>query len=685
MLDPEMRESIFTICNTREELKDWIYVHLDLELPDAIVDPDSNTTPLDMAWATYSHFAHYDPNTATGDEAPRVLYYSARDAGKTLTQSVVEVLALFHLDISVVHLAAIEEQSTNAQKYLKKFLSRQHLRGFVAGDSKRKTGVILYRPVNPGGLVLTEKEFLSLPEREHSGYFRVENQAEIVVATITSTNGKHSPLLCLDEIDIIVNIKAYEEAKNIPTPLTRRDGVKVPPLTILTSTRKTAFGIVQDEINNADKTGLKIKHFNILDVTEACPPKRHRPDLPKLKVFRSTQERSTVDEDTYNSFTFKQKESYTEDMAYSGCMTNCKLFSACKGNLATRQTNTSKFLKPIKHVQDQLIKVNSIEMGIAQLLCLKPASTGLIYHRFDRKKHVLTPAEAYEKVFGELPEGIEPRLYTKAMFMAAMAQRDVEWNGGIDWGSTHNFAFGLGFKDGARQFITNAIMMPGLDPDQMLEVSEPYKDWEAKIYPDTADPKMNKMFRKNGWKIQNWSKKPGSVVSGINIVRKKLNPGTDEPELFFVLDIDDDQHMEAFIRSIVEYHWKNDAAGKPTNIPSEDNDDGADCVRYIVMNVFSMDGGLAVSNEKAQAETTPKPHADWMRNYVASKTGGMEEEVSTVGRPPMRIENPDGSSVFSYYGEEESSSQKPGKKKKSSGQGANSKTGKTGKLSWDLG
>jgi hypothetical protein len=396
-----------------------------------------------------------------------------------------------------------------------------------------------------------------------------------------------------------------------------------------------------------------------------------------VTVYRSTQELKTVDEDTYNSFTFKQKESYVKDEAYAGCISNCKIFAACKGALATKQTSTSKFLKPIQHVQNQF-KVNTTEMAQAQLLCLKPASTGLIYHRFDKKLHVLTPAEAYERVFGEMSD-YDPKLYTKAMFMQAMSMREVEWNGGIDWGSTHNYAFMLGFKDGARQFMTNAIMMPGLDPDQMLEVSEPYKDYEAKIYPDTADPKMNKMFRKNGWKMQTWSKKPGSVVSGINIVRMKLNPPTKEPELFFILDIDDDQHMDAMIRSISEYHWKNDAQGRPTNVPSEDNDDGADCCRYVVMNVFSMNGSLAAPADRA-VDDSPKPHGEWMKDYIAAKTGG--DDIQSIGRPPMKIENPDGSSVFSYYGEDEA---QPGKKKtKTPNSSGPRKSGKTGKLVWDL-
>ena len=133
----ERRQYLFRKCKTRQELHDWVYVFLDLDLPGCQVDEDSNSTPLDMVWESYAHFI------GIGDqEASRVLYYAARDAGKTLSESVIEVLALLHLDVSVVHLASIEEQSRNSQRYLKKFFMLPDLRGFVRGDNVRETEVV---------------------------------------------------------------------------------------------------------------------------------------------------------------------------------------------------------------------------------------------------------------------------------------------------------------------------------------------------------------------------------------------------------------------------------------------------------------------------------------------------------------------------------------------------------------
>jgi hypothetical protein len=649
-LDLDRRRELFRICRSKSELKDWIYFFLDLELPDVIVDPQSNTTPMDMAWDTYAHFT----GQITDAEVSRILYYAARDAGKTLTQSVIEVLALLHLDVNVVHLAAIIQQSQNAQKYLKAFLNRSDTIGFLEGNNIRVTEVCLYRPEDPtdDGIVLTEKEWLTLNQNQQRGYYRVQNRAEIIVATMQSTNGLHAGIVCLDEIDVLSNPAAYAESVNIPTAVKRRDGKTQMPLTILTSTRKSAFGLVQDEINKAPLTGLRVKHFNILDVTERCPPQRHRPDLPEAQMWVSTDELRHVDDATYRQMSFKEKESFSLATGFSGCQ-NCRLFVACRGRLATAQTSTSKFLKPIQHVINQF-KNNSIDMAKAQLLCLKPSSTGLVYSRLDRMKHVITPAEAYYKVFGE--EVQDPQNFSKAQLMDALAARDVGWFGGLDWGSTHNFAYVHGFKDHNRGFVTHCVSIAELDPDQMLDVCAPFKRFDPQIYPDTADPKMNKLFKKNGYRMMKWKKGPGSVIGGINIVRWMLNPPMGDPNLFIVRDLGDDPQIDLLWDNLSQYHWKLDAARKPTAVPSEDKDDEPDAFRYAIMNVFDPSAGQIVTSTMRTEDTEAQEFSapgngglydpkHWMTQVISERTGQAPNFVQT--RPPMETSKPQ-----SYYGEE---------------------------------
>ena len=671
--EQERRRLLFRKCQTREELHDWVYLFLDLDLPGCRVDEDSSSSLLDMVWDSYAHFI------GIGDqEASRVLYYAARDAGKTLSESVIEVLALLHLDVSVVHLASIEEQSRNAQRYLKKFFMLPDLRGFVRGDNVRETEVVLYRKVGDEGAVVSEAEFNHLSEGEKRNYRECINRAEIVVATLQSVNGKHALLLVLDEIDVLQQPVVYQEAANIPTAVNREDGTTQLPLTVLTSTRKTAFGLVQDEINRAHETGLVIRHWNILDVAKRCPKERHLPHLPKLTVYRSSEDLKTVDEDTFRSFSFKVKEKYVKDQCYQGCISNCKIFAACRGRLASKQLGNSRFLKPVKHVQNQF-RNNTIEMAQAQLLCWKPASIGLIYNRFDRARHVITPAQCFRIVYGELPK--DPENYNKAMLTKDLMDRGLDAYAGLDFGYTHCMAFVGGFKDGPLGFITHSLSIPELDPGQIIMALDPLRYINFNIYPDTADPGNIKLLKKAGFKMMTWKK--GVVVAGINVVKFKLNPPLGDPELFIVKDIEEDSGMEVLIKQMAEYHWKTDSAGRPTNIPSDVDDDSNDACRYFISNVFTPRGGLVASMGDQDEEQRPLPSEpmsgvydkdNWMAQIISQNTG-IPMDLEPPRERKMVIATPDGKPIDlgSYYSNPDPKEDKGSDKK-----------GKKGRLSWDF-
>jgi hypothetical protein len=559
-------------------------------------------------------------------------------------------------------------------------------RGFVRGDNVRETEIVLYRHKGGDSLVLTEKEFNELSPEEGQEYVEVINRAEIVVATMQSVNGKHALLLVLDEIDILQQPIVYQETVNIPTAVNREDGTTQLPLTVLTSTRKTAFGLVQDEINRAHQSGLMVKHWNILDVTQRCPAKRHLPLLPKLTVYRSNEDLKVVDEDTYKMMPFKEKERYVKDECFQGCVTNCRMFAACRGRLATKQPGTSRFLKPIKHTEDQF-RNNTVEMAQAQLLCWKPASIGLIYNRFERSRHVITPAQCYSKVFGELPPF--PHQFTKAMLTKALMERGLEAYGGLDFGHTHCMAFTGGFKDGPLCFITAALSVPELDPAQTIQVMEPLKFIGFSIYPDTADPGMIKLMKRAGFRMNRWKKLPGSVIAGINIVRFKMNPLLGDPELFIVRDLEEDSGTDVLIRQISEYHWKTDSAGKPTDVPQDTDDDSNDALRYMIMNIFTPKGTVSVACDSRE-DLSPNLPADpmsgyydkdnWMSQIVAQHTGVQPAEKVPQERR-MVIQTPDGRefNYGSYYQDQDKSSKSQEEKP-----GIEGNRGKGGRLSWNF-
>jgi hypothetical protein len=692
------RKYLFRLCDTKQELHDWILVYLDIDFPDCIVDPESTSSPMDMVWEVYS-----EARAGNNPAFRRALYYACRDGFKTLGAAVIEVLCVVHLDRNVAHMAAISDQAMKAQEYVKRAFRRPYLRDFVEGDNERMTKLVRwYNPDTKHSLTRGEYEALSTSEQaKHQEIARVlmtyvekEQYIKIVICTMAGANSEHVPLFVVDEVDVVNNPAAYEEAKSIPSG---RNGKL--PITILTSTRKKAHGLVQKEIDQSKKTKLQIRHWNIIDITARCEPERHKPHLPKLKLYRSNDELRHVDEQTYGEMNFKERESFVPDVGFAGCG-DCKLFTVCRTRLATHQTSTSPMLKPIEETIGKFHD-HSIEMAQAQLMCWKPSSEGLIYGRFDRTRHILSPAQAYHRIWGEPhPDPKASRTLTKAMLIDLLREREVEWYGGIDWGDTHNFVHVNGFKDGHRMFVTHCVSVPELEQDQQLEVSEPFKQYGSLIYGDTESPGSIRTFRKHGFRMAKWKKLPGSVVDGINAVRYKFNPPLGaEPELFFIRDIEDDPGMDQLINKVAEHHWKPDATGKPTGIPSDTGKDEPDALRYMVMNVFPMKGRIAGA---ANIETHVTPTVtgldgqkvydpnNWMQQLIAEHTGVPFEAPAQPSRgsdgkaerPRMTIEAPPGSGLMSYYADDEPG--KPGSGKKKRDEAPNGRKGKRGRLVWDI-
>ena len=248
------RRLLFRPCKTKDELHNWIIAYLGLDMPDSIVDEDSNSNPMDMLWEVYSK-----ANKNDDPDFHRVLYFACRDGFKTLGAAVLEVLMILHLGRDVAHMAAIEQQAQEAQTYVKTFFRKPYLRDFVEGDNLRETKIVrFYNSRTDHSLTRKEYERLTKEEQgQHEEMFRVlteyedrEQYIKVILCTMRSANSEHVPFFCIDEVDVVANPTAYEEAKNIPAA---RDGKL--SITMLTSTRKFAFGLVQKEIDEKEKTG----------------------------------------------------------------------------------------------------------------------------------------------------------------------------------------------------------------------------------------------------------------------------------------------------------------------------------------------------------------------------------------------------------------------------------------------
>lgn len=566
-------KTAFVPRKTKADLALWIAEYLGLEFPDVMVDPDSTTTPMEYIWTVYNKaLNNLEP------ERSRILAYASRDSFKTLGTAVIEFLMIVHLNRDVGHMAAIEKQARQATGYVEKFFNRPYFRPFVVGSNQRSKEFVRYEHKDTGESI-PQKQWEALTPTEQSRYTRYGAKLDIVICTMAGANGLHVPFFVVDEVDL-ASPDAYEEAKMIPTSDENRSAI-----TALTSTRKFAFGLVQDEIDKAPKTGLKILHWNILDIAKQCPASRHRPDLPKVPVYVDKGALRLYKEEEFQLMSSDQQEKCTPSMAFNGCLTNCSLYPMCGGRLATVQQppkfkQAVNLQKPIEHLIAQFAAVSE-PVANAQLLCRKPSQIGLIYPFLDRDVHVKKPYEIAEMVTG-LPH--PPTMAKEDLVALLKARETTRFVGGMDFGYTHNFVEVTAAVDGNRAFVLDCLSMPQILTNQQIELCQSKTShYKAKIYADPENPQTIKEFRDAGFNMPKWTKGPGSVNAGIEVVRWMIRPLIGEPLLYFL----EDPGVDHLVLRMSQYHWKVDAAGRPTDIPDDKDDDECDAIRYILLNEFS--------------------------------------------------------------------------------------------------
>lgn len=588
--DEWMRKAIFSCPTTKEALHGWIKLYLGLDFPDSIVDPTSNSSPMDMIWETYNAARlNNDP------EFYRVMYYSCRGGYKTLGASVLELIMMLLLRRNVAHMAAIVQQSLKAQDYLKRFVMRPIIRDYVSRQSERRIEI-----TRPDGST---------------------NYIQVVVCTMAGANFEHVPFMVVDEIDVVAHPEAYEEAKFIPAPMEQNL-----PITLLTSTRKFSFGLVQREIDEADRTGLKIRHWNVLDITEHCPDTRCRPDLPKIPIYRSDNLLRAISEAEYTNLPSDKQAEYVRDEGFVGCLQNCPLFAMCKSRLATHQMCRSRLLKPLAHVVSEFRTV-SLEKAKAQLLCWKPSKEGLVYTTLDPSLHFKTAAQIAEMIDGNP----RPQTFGKVELIAFIAQAvqdgTLSLHAGVDWGYTHNYAFTLGVLDQQKRlFILDVLSMPEMELDQLIRITEellvPYGGAQLPLlYPDNAYPAYIKTFRRHGFRCKDFKK---DVQGGIEAARYGLMDSVGEARIYF---LSGDDGVQLLWTRLNQYHWKLDAAGKATDEPDDELDDECDSVRYMAQNIFTQGKGILVSVHQTKQETlkshlpvSPQPtYTNYLSQIIMSK------------------------------------------------------------------
>lgn len=598
----QMSDIMFTKLNSKEELKNWILIFFGLDMPIGHIDPDSSSSPVEAMWEIYSTV-----KDNRGETNPGYIMLSAREGYKTLSASILEAILMIHFRITIAHLAAIQSQSAKAIQYINYFLNKIEPLLKISGWEKtsENKSKISYRT-----------------EEGEDVYIRV------VVATMAGANSEHTNMLFIDEIDVISNVQAYEEAKLIPG-----FAKGLHPVTVKLSTRKFAFGLMQKDIDQAPTTGDKILNWNIIDVTERCPESRHKPGLPKQDVYvAKSLPLRTISIEEHNNLADAEKPNWDlMEGAYAGCV-GCKLLPVCRGRLAARNKNSKNGLyKPVGAVINTF-KKTSPDMAEAQLLCWKPSSKGLVYPRFEAtidKGNVISIDKALETLLGdEIKKGarelgvqlsVRPNENDLINVMKALK---IDFYAGVDWGYTHDFVIVIfAVIPNGEIWVVDCYSQAGLEFLDCLEVAKNYRDkWNPnRWFADQAMPSHTKSFTKNGMKCPKFQK---DVMGGIEAIRSKIVDGSGR-RLFKVLNTENNKKI---INSLQKHHFKLGSDGNPTLTPDDAPGvaDQADAMRYVGQNLFPVKGHQKpsmVTTEQERSKSYNPTAEQQMREEIAKRVG----------------------------------------------------------------
>lgn len=595
----ELAELLFKKLESAEQVKNWAKFFLELELPLEITDPESTSSPLDAIWQVYETFKNN-----SGDVNPGYILMSCREGMKTVSVSILEVLLLLHFQLDIGHAAAVEDQSAVALGYITGFvLTIQPLLDTAGWTpiSENKRLIKFQTPQSFGTHVFNGKQpFI-----------------KIVICNKKGMNSLHSNVLFLDELDL-ADPAALKEGKFITSYSKGIYGVKV-----YLSTRKYAFGNMAAAIDQAPAMNYKVLRWNVLDVTERCPPTRHLPEgkkedryvqksLPLVQI--SPEEHAQMPDVEKDKFTLLKD-------VYEGCR-SCVLLPVCKMRLAEKvSTATGGFYKPIVSVKQSFVE-NDPDSAEAQLLCWKPGSEGLVYPRFNnvslpgKESNVLGLKEAYARLMG-------PNSKTNVNeydLLYELKNAGIKIVAGVDWGYTHDFVIIImALLKNGEVWVLDCYAAPGLEFPDMMNAAMTLRDKydPEKWWCDQAQPSHVKSFNKNRMKSPKFTK---DVMGGIEALRSKISTG-DGRKLFKIIGT---INAAKVTTAIQKHRFKLDGQGMVTLEPDDTRGiaDICDAARYIGQNEFPVRG-------------TQKPEVSWTDTEEAQKENQnpttiqqMKEEVS---------------------------------------------------------
>jgi hypothetical protein len=554
-INKTLADAFLVEIQSPRHMRDWIETYIGIRFPDTYIDPASNSSPIE---AMYRAYADYRDDKCL--QTPGYIWMSGRDLGKTLCGSILNVLLMVHFKASIAHFAAIKPQSEKCLQYVSGFIRK----------------ITPYLEYHGRSVIGSAKSKIQIENED-----KTVSYITVIVANMAGGNSEHCPVVSFDELEVLSaeGLKGYKEAKLIATRFKNKG-----PLVIKYSTRKFAGGIFEKEIQNAKNTGEIVLSWNIVDMTEKCLPERYKPDQPKIKRYIAKElPLRQITPDEFAMLSDKDRLDYDAIDAYAGCVT-CPLLPVCRTRLADRPVeDTGGFFKSIDHTIRQF-KITDAETAMAQLLCWKPSTQGMVYPRFlpkdDGTGNTLTMKQAWESFTGtDAPRNLSlPNLIKK------MLDSGVRFHCGLDWGYRNCYSIVVGAKlANGEMWLLDTYAISGLEWDAQLALAKQVRDIykPAKWFCDTAYPGSIKTFSKNGMPCGKFTK---DISAGINAVRTQIVDASDRRKLKVVIH----ERNNLMLKMFAENCFKMDALG---NIIFEEREtdvvDIGDATRYLFQNLFA--------------------------------------------------------------------------------------------------
>lgn len=600
-IDKIKSQYIFQPLNSKEELRDWMYNYFDIKFPMGVVYPTSTHGPVEAAWRIYELI-----KTGESQDVPEIVLLSSRDSYKTLIASAIEVLCLVHFRFSIAHAAAILSQSEKAVQYANSFFLK--IKPYLEANGWKK--------------ISDSKTKIEWQTDEGENIY-----LRVLVMTRKGMNSEHLPMLFLDEIDLIQDPGALEEAKMVPSIYKQYF-----PLTVGLSTRKYAGGLMEKKIKETQRSGGEILRWNIIDITERITPEEALISEPKVIRYVSRDlPLSNLKEEEYKELNEKEQLKYEKIEAYAGICDH-PLLSVMRNYLVERpQDDYGNLYKPVAAVRNNF-RQTSPEMGEAQLLCNKPSSSGLVYPKFSQKKNGITIDEAWEFISGEKVEN--KNLDSLVQYMHNLG---IEFYGAADWGNTDETALGVFAKiSNGSSWLIDIFSSPDLEipeiKEKVKELTQIYK--VKKWFCDSNYPAYIKMLRKtatnDGGRVSaiGVKKGPGSVIDGITCVQSNIIDANNKRS-FKVLKTHNNQRV---FDSFEVYKWKLDGKGNPIDGTPEHGKDGTadimDMIRYFFHSMFGKGSKVLFSYELESLDSRPNS----LKNKIEELSGGKKAGNKKIGK-----------------------------------------------------